>query len=430
MVGKQSKRSNSGCKQAPNLETDMEWNTRSTILIIVLLFLIVYFLFFQNKKKELLLSLFSVGLTLLAIEIVLRLFSPQLNEHDKMFEVDPNLGWKFIANKKGNIIFFEEVSHFIEINSNGFRDNPPLSEGDPSKKILVLGDSYVSNISVESNEVFTEVLQDRLQNTEVLNFGVNGYGQVQEYLQLQEWYSEINPDLLIVMIYIRNDFIDNIDGKWLYPRPYASLNENNLTIHPTTTSKKKSSGNWRIYRKSHLYNLLRRKIISLKSKSSHLSPLKIESAYYTPPESYLCDLESMESTTSMFRTMEKLLLKFSSYANEKNVPIVFALAPSIFQVEDEYWSYINNDDSISTHYSRSLPNDRLMEFAKNNQLEMIDLLPVLRAETKKGKALYFPNEQHWTAEGNKVVARSLFNYLDNRNLIKANLKGKKGSVNF
>src|SRR5437867_2228919 len=105
------------------------------------------FLFFRDKRKEIALVLFSLAFTILTAELFLRLFYPQIHEHDKMFEYDPVLGWKFIANHKGSIFYPGEASHYIETNSFGFRDNPPPSQKANLKTILVLGDSFVTNIA-------------------------------------------------------------------------------------------------------------------------------------------------------------------------------------------------------------------------------------------------------------------------------------------
>jgi hypothetical protein len=157
-------------------------------------------LFFRNKRKEIALGLFSFVFAIFIAEAFVRLFYPQIMEHDKMFEYDPYLGWKFISNKKGAIVYQGETRHYIETNYIGFRDDPPPPDQDKIRKILVLGDSFVSNISVKDSEVFTEVLEQRLKNTAVLNFGVNGYGQVQEYLLLQKWLRKIDLFVMILMI--------------------------------------------------------------------------------------------------------------------------------------------------------------------------------------------------------------------------------------
>ena len=393
-----------------------------SIILLGLLLLILWF--FKNKKKELILSLFSIAFTLIIVEIVLALFLPQINEHKKMFQYDSKLGWTFIPNKKGKIIFQDEIHHYVEINSRGFRDNPVKKKQNTHKKILVIGDSFVSNISVEKEEVFTEVIQNKLDDYEVLNFGVNGYGQVQEYLLLQDWQNEIQPDILIVMIYIRNDFTDNTERKWLYSRPISTWNENtqSINIEPTIQDKTNDKLSWKLYQKSHLYNLLRRKFLSIITNFSLGNPTENRLYDFIPPELYLCHNEQSSSTNILHQTMQQLILKFSTHAKEKDIPVVFVLAPSIFQVEDNQWMNLMTNERVnSKEYSRTLPNDRLMKFAKSKELNMIDLLPILRTETKKGIPLYFPKEQHWSKEGNRVVANYLLNYLENDSLI-SNIK--------
>ena len=331
-----------------------------------------------------------------------------------MFEPDPYLGWKFISNKAGYIIYPGEAHHYIEINSIGFRDNPLPPDHDKSRKILVVGDSFVSNISVEDNDVFTEVIEHRLKNTAVINFGVNGYGQVQEYLLLKKWLPIINPDLIILVIFIKNDFTDNMGEYWMYPRPFASWSEEDQTlkiIYPPQPAFEKTHTRpfWKFYLKSHLYHFLDRKIRFLITKFSQ---------DYIPPELFLCRSQPSEKMELMFRTMKELLLKIEGYADEIGVPIVFALAPTIIQVEDELWaSTLLNHGKNSEDYIRTLPNDKLMQFANNNNLLMVDLLPILQSEEKKGKTLYNRNEQHWNSEGNRVVARSLLDYLKSNSLI-------------
>jgi len=266
---------------------------------------------------------------------------------------------------------------------------------------------------VKDNEVFTEVLESNLKNTAVINFGVNGYGQVQEYLLLQKWLPKINPDLIILVIYISNDFSDNMGGYWLYSRPFASWFEEDRTlkINPPlqTTSIKEANSRpfWKFYIKSHLYHFLDKKIRFLVTKYSH---------DYTTPELYLCHPRPSKKTEQMYRTMEELLLKIAGYADEAGVPIVFVIAPTMIQVEDELWSstFLNLGEKPED-YIKTLPNDKLMQFAKKNNLLMVDLLPIFQSEEKKGNTLYNLREQHWNSEGNRVVARSLLNYLKTNN---------------
>jgi hypothetical protein len=70
------------------------------------------------------------------------------------------------------------------------------------------------------------------------------------------------------------------------------------------------------------------------------------------------------------------------------------------------------------NYKRSLPNNKLMQFAENNNLLMIDLLPILQSKSNNEKPCYNRTEQHWNAEGNRVVAHTLMDYLKAEKLFK------------
>ncbi len=115
--------------------------------------------------------------------------------------------------------------------------------------------------------------------------------------------------------------------------------------------------------------------------------------------------------------MEELLLRIANYVDERGVPLVFAIAPSVFQVEEERWSRLLKYAEESEKYIRSLPNDKLMQFAEKNNLLMIDLLPKFQYEAKKGKTLYNRTEQHWNSDGNLLVAHSLLEYLKAKSLV-------------
>lgn len=367
-------------------------------------------LLLRKKLKRVALLIASTCISVLTAEYALRIWYPQYDEHDQMFEYDPELGWKFTPDKTGSIVYYGEVHNNIRINSHGFRDRLRNFHDKQKKRIMVIGDSFVSNISVNETDVFTQVMEQKSPSTEVVNFGVNGYNQIQEYLVLKKWLETVRPDLVLVIIYIRNDFMENLGSDWFYSRPYASLvgPEDKLVMHPPKSKQtiKSASTSPSFLRKSHLYMALKmakqnvEAILTLKQDSSFLTP-------YTDPEAILCSSRLSDGAHAMYKTMERILLEISTFTNENEVPIVFALAPSIWQVEDKLWSDFIASRGIQESYVRSLPNDRLMSFAKSNGIDMIDLLPPLLNATRKGEKMYHPHEQHWTKEGNLLVAQVL-----------------------
>jgi hypothetical protein len=52
-----------------------------------------------------------------------------------------------------------------------------------------------------------------------------------------------------------------------------------------------------------------------------------------------------------------------------------------------------------------------MDFCLEQKIECISPTKELVAATKAGQQTYFTYDQHWTPEGNKVVAQVIGNYL-------------------
>ncbi len=382
---------------------------KSLIAILGTGMIIFAFLFFKKKRKEIALLAVSIGIAIIASEFLLRIFLPQTSNRNKMFEYDPTLGWKFISNAKGEVSYPGGIRK-LETNSMGFRDHAPLSH--KKRKLLVLGDSFVTNISVKDDEVFTEIMEDQLKKFDVLNFGVDGYGQVQEYLLVEQLIKTIKPDMVLLIVYVQNDFTDNVGHYWPYLRPYASLEgkDSTLVIHPLLKNQgdKNPTDSRSIFSKSHLNILITRCLNKLFRKTTHSDV----------PEFYSCQYPNSERQDLMFRIMGKLLIKITNLGKENDVPVVFALAPSNVQIEDERWaSFLKASQTNQRKYLRSLPNDRLMEFAKRNNLLMLDLFPRLLQENKKNAKLYSPIDLHWSKEGNRVAADALIGYLKSKSLI-------------
>lgn len=385
----------------------------------------VSLLLFRTKRKEIALTLSTVVASILLAEVLLRLFHPQISEHDGMFEYDQVLGWRFVPNKEGVILYSGGTRRLIKTNSLGFRDNLSDLGDKATSKILVLGDSFVSNISIRADDVFTEVIEQHLENTSVVNFGVNGYGQTQEYLLLTRSLHKVNPDSVILVIYVQNDFVDNVGGYWLYPRPVAFWDEEKSTLRlfPPPRPRPQGTGReslWLSYKRLHSYNLFDRSVRILTNKLHRVKQTKHLSRMYSPPELYLCRKELTKHTKRLHKTLEQLLLRIAAFVDKRHIPLLFVVAPSILQVEDRLWaSTLRAFRETPDDYDQSLPNKRLVQFAERNNLAMLDLLPILRLETRKGRALYNRREQHWTSDGNRVVAHALLDCLKTMSLVKS-----------
>ncbi len=389
----------------------------ANVLICFLSFLI--FLLIRSPREALLL-LATLLILFLSAETAHLLTKDQ---HDELFQYDSELGWTFVPGKKARLVE-PGVHNAVQINPQGFRDQDFGPEDFKKKRILALGDSFVSNISIPDKEVFTERMEQQWPNVSVMNLGVNGYGQVQEYLLLKKKLKEYRPDAVFVMIYLRNDFLDNPGYRWSYGihSPTTTLvNDHELKITPPEPYEKPPGSFWDDLWTVQTYFEIRQAISmhALKESGALNVPLPV-----TPPEFYLGSQEPHDEEFSLtsknppqfvrrlFRIMKIMILKISDLCEEEKTPVFFVLAPSFMQVNDALWEKTVREFHRSVdQYQLSLPNDILMKFAEEHQLSMLDLLPRMKAETKKGLQLYNPHEIHWTTEGNRVAAEEILQYV-------------------
>ena len=105
----------------------------------------------------------------------------------------------------------ENKDTLININKHGFRGGELLDF--PSSRIAMIGDSTVFNGGIEHEKTFPFLVEQSLRKTrgdssiEVLNFGVGDTNIRQYYLKLKNHVLKINPDLIVIFIYL-NDTIE------------------------------------------------------------------------------------------------------------------------------------------------------------------------------------------------------------------------------
>lgn len=381
---------------------------KGLVIILIVVIIILCLIFLKNKRKEITLVIISSVVALIIGEFALRSFLPQTAAYGHMIAYDSTLGWKFISGGKGAMGHHGTTLNVVETNSLGFRGHAPSEKN--KKKLMVLGDAFVSSISLKDKEILTGIMESQLGEYDVLNFGVNGYGQVQEYLLLEKWIDVIKPDVVVLIVCLQNDFADNMGAPGFYPRPSASLEgrDSILTIHEQSKELIIEKGLSDIFGESHVNWLITRAINNLFSKPDSL----FMTEYYT------CQSPIPDDYHVAFRIMQDFLIKIANLGKEKDVPVVFVLAPSIVQADDKHWKvFLEKNSAARKNFIRSSADDRLMQFAKDNNLLMLDLLPVFRKEAKKNVMFYHLVDQHWTKEGNQVVANILVDYLESKSLI-------------
>ncbi len=119
----------------------------------------------------------------------------------------------------------------LNTNSKGLRGNTEYDyQRIPGKhRVVVLGDSFTFGTEVSDKETYSHYLESALPNTEVLNFGVQGYGQDQMLLYLQEEGIKYKPDVVVVG-YVAMDTHRNLLKFFGYAKPKFNLLSSRLEL--------------------------------------------------------------------------------------------------------------------------------------------------------------------------------------------------------
>jgi hypothetical protein len=137
-------------------------------------------------------------------------------------------GWALKSNIRDLHVFDGTV---LNTNSRGLRGKTEYDYlHTPGKhRIIALGDSFTFGAEVADNETYSHYLESNLPNTEVLNFGVQGYGQDQMLLYLKEEGIKYRPDVVLLgFAYI--DVYRNIESFFAYAKPKFKLVSGSLQL--------------------------------------------------------------------------------------------------------------------------------------------------------------------------------------------------------
>lgn len=171
-------------------------------------------------KKTSLLFLSSVLVSLLLLEIILRLFVPQ--ETKRLAVYDKDLGWRGRPN--GETVYIrmaDSIHNSIQYNELGFRDDQIQPRNTVSKRIVFVGDSFVENLEAPFEKMFVSIVKKQLRKSldprlDIVALSSQGYSNAQELLALKKYYDVLQPDIVVLFFYTGNDYEDNLRREFAY----------------------------------------------------------------------------------------------------------------------------------------------------------------------------------------------------------------------
>ena len=116
----------------------------------------------------------------------------------------------------------------VSLNRRGYRGRElPRPKAGERTRVVVLGDSVAFGFGVSDEQTFPHLLDVRDNGIEAANLAVAGYGPGQELLVLRREVLGEDPDVVVLAVCLRNDFVDAVLPVALYdgvrPRPVFRL---------------------------------------------------------------------------------------------------------------------------------------------------------------------------------------------------------------
>jgi hypothetical protein len=181
----------------------------------------------STRSKTLVLFLSSLLVTLLVLELIIRLFIPVRNVGPSFTEYDPIYGKSHKKNFSCTRIT-PEFTMQLTTNSLGFRGPEPRTF--PSGGIMFLGDSFTEGYGVNDGEEYPALVRREVERRKgsntipVLNCGQGDIGNGRWVKFLRNEGDRFAPRLIFLQV-MSNDFLDN------GPEGLFSLNGDSLIEH-------------------------------------------------------------------------------------------------------------------------------------------------------------------------------------------------------
>lgn len=330
--------------------------------------------------------------TVLGLELVLQLAMPVLYR-PRVTKIDPVLGWYHQASVSTQSAL-EGHSYRESYNADGYR-SPDHTWAKPpgSRRVVVLGDSFVDGSEVGDEELLTWQLQQSLGDVEVVNLGVYGYATAQELVTLETVAFRYEPDL-VVLVTVPNDFPGNLQNvSYFGPAPRYLLDGDSLRFESTASAPARSAfrssnlplpGMRFLHERSLLYYFLNHSIYQRINAARIDSLLKAQSQALEPPQ-----------RAELYR---RIVRKMKEICDARGVGFLVVLAYEKIHLGER------RDSTVEL--ARRLLHD--------DGIAAVDLYPALRqAHMSAGdSALYYVNNIHWTPRGHRAVASFLRPHID------------------
>lgn len=388
----------------------------------------------RSYLKKLALIFATLLFPFLILELAYRISNPSNPYYDQVNRknyghfgrYDPLLGWSGTPGSK-KWIDDAHTSVLYVNNSKGFRD----IEHEPSSNkpaIVFLGGSYLAGAFVKFDEIFVELLRNKLTNYELYNNSFDCYGPDQDLLLFKNWQDQYKGQIKLVILMFSTQDVrrDGVSFECGMPKPKFEIVRNKLVLTGVPVPR---SSKWQRRDMIDPENIMKvpnqqltktqirnNSIKTLLFHSYFLHALYDQYAYFRyfwqehsevdpkPTKPYVQTEEDLTITSKILEELKKTV-------ETREAKLVIFFIPAQVNVENL---------SDSEPYQ-----EKIKPICLKLGITCIDLLPDFK---KSGRRTYRNSKSgHWNAYGHKVAAETIYNFLINDDGLKlqsSNTKSK------
>ncbi len=312
-------------------------------------------------------------------------------------------------------LFLEIILRLGIIKTSIYRKN--LSDGiqhGERVKLLFIGDSFVDR----RRDFYKNIVKGLKDETvEILNTAWAGVGPNRYLREMKTKGKNFKPDITFLFYYTGNDLTNvayNMEKK-------NKVKDNNLikiikyfyTYHFLMDKYLKTKAIYINYQSIHekeKYHDSLQKLI----EENKLNPWLLELAKNKP--TYIIDNLLIEGETNKeaFEIVKKNFLEINKICNEINSELYIIIFPTTFQINNSHFEFfkqlgfkLDNRTLIS-----SIPQDSLINFCQENQIQYIDLLPIFRERSEE--EFYVEYDDHFNKAGNKLTSEEILKIIKSK----------------
>jgi hypothetical protein len=361
----------------------------------------------------------------------------------------PTRGWALVPDGQARLSTLD-YSVTVRTNSRGLHDiEHDLRPREGVFRIVVLGDSFMEAYQVELDECLPRRLQRRLsgRDVEVVNLGVGGYGTIQEYITLLEEGLAYEPDLVLLAFFAFNDVRNN--ERWLegnlrarsvptmrtFGRPYAVIEPDSGELRIEYPDFQEISS-WVEQRRRTKVRYLADVSVVARLTENALERLGANQDRALPSHdpniwlgAHILDFADQGdlSRAEYARHWEdgwsislRSIGAIRDLAEEHGARFAAFLVPHVIEVDDDEYAEIRKRFPW-IEFERSAPTARVLNYAHEHGISVLDLSPAFRNQYILGQGPYYyqREDNHWNPQGHALATGALIEFLDQHALLPA-----------